>query len=39
MVEDIFFFEYGGINLDVIMCVMIKNVKSGCYIEGGSILI
>lgn len=35
-VEDTLFFEHNGINLDAISRAMIKNIKSGRYIEGGS---
>lgn len=35
-VEDTLFFEHSGINLDAISRAMVKNIKSGRYVEGGS---
>ena len=35
-VEDTLFFEHSGVNLDAISRAMVKNIKSGRYIEGGS---
>ena len=35
-VEDTMFFEHNGINFDAISRAMLKNIKSGGYIEGGS---
>ena len=35
-VEDTMFFEHSGINFDAISRAMLKNIKSGGYIEGGS---
>lgn len=35
-VEDTMFFEHNGVNFDAISRAMIKNIKSGSYIEGGS---
>lgn len=37
-VEDTLFFEHGGINYDAIVRAMVKNIKSGKYLEGGSTL-
>ncbi|PAF47551.1 penicillin-binding protein [Helicobacter sp. 12S02634-8] len=35
-VEDTLYFEHGGINYDAILRAMIKNIKNGKYLEGGS---
>lgn len=35
-VEDTMFFEHKGVNFDAISRAMIKNIKSGGYVEGGS---
>lgn len=35
-VEDTMFFEHNGVNFDAISRAMLKNIKSGGYIEGGS---
>lgn len=35
-VEDTLFFEHGGINYDAVLRAMVKNIKSGKYVEGGS---
>ena len=35
-IEDTLFFEHPGVNLDAIMRAMLKNIKSGGYVEGGS---
>ncbi|PAF41156.1 PBP1A family penicillin-binding protein [Helicobacter sp. 11S03491-1] len=37
-VEDTLYFEHGGINYDAIIRAMIKNIKNGKYLEGGSTL-
>ncbi|PAF42833.1 PBP1A family penicillin-binding protein [Helicobacter sp. 11S02596-1] len=37
-VEDTLYFEHGGINFDAIVRAMIKNIKNGKYVEGGSTL-
>lgn len=35
-VEDTMFFEHSGVNFDAISRAMLKNIKSGGYVEGGS---
>ncbi|PAF52156.1 PBP1A family penicillin-binding protein [Helicobacter sp. 13S00477-4] len=37
-VEDTLYFEHGGINYDAILRAIIKNIKNGKYVEGGSTL-
>ncbi|PAF47194.1 penicillin-binding protein [Helicobacter sp. 12S02232-10] len=37
-VEDTLYFEHEGINYDAIIRAMIKNIKNGKYVEGGSTL-
>lgn len=35
-VEDTLFFEHNGINYDAVLRAMVKNIRSGKYVEGGS---
>lgn len=39
VVEDCNFYDYYGVLVWLIMCVLYSNIKVGCIVQGGSILI